>query len=56
MKKLFTLAIIGMLATASYAQKGLSLGANYMPLSSSIINQNTWGNGHEYDYALTFNS
>ena len=56
MKKLFTFLMIGMLATASYAQKGLSLGANFMPLSSSIINQNTWGNGHEYDYAVTFNT
>ena len=56
MKKLFTLLMIGMLATASYAQKGLNLGANLMPLSSSIINQNTWGNGHEYDYAVTFNT
>jgi hypothetical protein len=56
MKKLFTFLMIGMLATAGYAQKGLSLGANFMPLTSSIINQNTWGNGREYDYAVTFNT
>lgn len=57
MKKLFTLLLIMALASPIVmAQKGLSLGANIMPLSSSIVNQNTWGNGHEYDYALTFNS
>jgi hypothetical protein len=57
MKKLITLLLILALTTPFVmAQKGLSLGANFMTLSSSIVNQNTWGNGHEYDYALTFNS
>lgn len=57
MKRLFTLTLLlALLIPASYAQKGLQLGGNFMYLSSSIINQNTWGNDREYDYALTTNT
>jgi len=45
-----------MLIPATYAQKGLQVGGNFTYLSSSIINQNVWGVGREYDYKLTFNS
>lgn len=57
MKRIFTLLLlVGLLMPATYAQKGLHLGANFMSLSSSIVNQNTWGNGREYDYKVSFNS
>jgi len=57
MKKLLTLILLGlMIIPATYAQKGLQLGANYMYLSSSIVNQNVWGLGREYDYKMSFNS
>jgi len=38
------------------AQKGLAIGANFMPLNTNIINQDTWGNGREYDYLPTYSS
>lgn len=57
MKKIYVLILaFGMLAAVSYGQKGLNLGINGMSLSSSIVNQNTWGNGHEYDYKVSFGS
>lgn len=57
MKKLLTLILLGlMIIPATYAQKGLQLGANYMYLSSSIVNQNVWGLDREYDYKLSYNS
>jgi len=57
MKKLLTLILLGlMIIPATYAQKGLQIGANYMFLTSSIINQNTWGLDREYDYKLSYNS
>jgi len=57
MKKFYTLLFaMALLIPTSYAQKGLSLGLNGEGLSPSIINQNTWGNGREYDYELTFSS
>ena len=57
MKKLIILVSMGlMLIPATYAQKGLQVGANFMYLSSNIINQNAWGLGKEYDYKLTYNS
>ena len=55
MKRLFTLAIFAFLALHGYAQKGFTIGANVMPLNTNIINQNTWGNGREYDYKPTYN-
>ena len=55
MKRLFTLAIFAFLALNGYAQKGFTIGANVMPLNTNIINQNTWGNGREYDYKPTYN-
>lgn len=57
MKKLLTLVLMGlMMIPVSFAQKGLHIGANYMYLSSSIVNQNVWGLGREYDYKITYNS
>jgi hypothetical protein len=56
MKPLFTLLLIALLITAGHAQQGLNIGANFMALNSNIVNQNTWGNGREYDYSLTFNT
>ena len=57
MKKLLTLILLGlMIIPVTYAQKGLQLGANYMYLSSSIVNQNVWGLGREYDYKMSYNS
>lgn len=56
MKKIFTLFLfIALLFPATYAQKGLQVGANYMYLSTSILNQNTWGIDKEYDYKFTYN-
>jgi hypothetical protein len=55
MKRLLTLAAFTLLAWNGYAQKGFLIGANAMPLNSNIINQNTWGNGREYDYKPTYN-
>lgn len=58
MKRIYTLAFLLslLISTTSYAQKGLSLGVSGAAISTSIINQNTWGNGHEYDYESTFSS
>jgi len=58
MKKIYTLTLLLslLISTTSYAQKGLSLGVSGAAISTSIINQNTWGNGHEYDYESTFSS
>ena len=55
MKKIYTLILaIALIVPATYAQKGLSIGGNGMSLSSAIVNQNSWGNGHEYDFKATF--
>ncbi len=55
MKNFYTLLLaLTFVVTASYAQKGLSLGVNGAYVNTNILNQNTWGNGHEYDYKLTF--
>ena len=57
MKKIYTLLLALMLvSTASMAQKGLNIGINGEFLGTTIINQNTWGNGHEYDYDITTGS
>lgn len=57
MKRFFTIMLLlALVIPASYAQKGLNIGGHFMFLSSSIVNQNTWGNGKEYDYAITSNS
>jgi hypothetical protein len=57
MKKVITLILLGfMLIPATYAQKGLQLGANFNYLSSSIVNQNVWGIGREYDYKISTNT
>ena len=53
MKSFFTLLCVAILLPASYGQKGLHLGANFMAVSSSIVNQNSWGIGHEYDYEFS---
>ncbi len=55
MKGLFTLAALAFLAMNVFAQKGFTIGANVLPLNTNIINQNTWGNGREYDYKPTYN-
>jgi hypothetical protein len=55
MKRLLTLASLAFLAMNGYAQQGFTIGANVMPLNTNIINQNTWGNGREYDYKPTYN-
>jgi len=54
MKKLITLFCIVAGLQTMQAQKGLVVGANFMPMWSNIINQDTWGNGREYDYLPTF--
>lgn len=54
MKSLFTLLCVAILIPSSDAQKGLHVGANYMAVSSSIVNQNSWAVGHEYDYEFSF--
>ena len=61
MKKLYTLLFaMLLLASASYAQKGLNIGLNGSFNAVSIVNQNTWGASNtkgetqEYDYDLTF--
>jgi len=56
MKRFYVLALILAIisTTTTYAQKGLNIGVSGSFISSSIINQNTWGNGHEYDYEITF--
>ena len=54
MKPLFTFCLIAFAITLGYAQKGLVVGANFMPMWSNIVNQDTWGNGREYDYLATF--
>lgn len=56
MKSLFTLLLITLLVPMSQAQKGFSLGVNFMPLNTNIVNQDTWGNGREYDYLPTYSS
>ena len=57
MKKIYTLLLALMLVLpATYAQKGLSLGLNGEFLGTTIVNQNTWGNGHEYDYDISTGS
>jgi hypothetical protein len=56
MKSLLTILLLTLLIPFSHAQKGLSIGANFMPLNTNIVNQDTWGNGHEYDYVPTYSS
>lgn len=55
MKRLFSLAALALLAMNVYAQQGFTIGVNVMPLNTNIINQNTWGNGREYDYKPSYN-
>ena len=54
MKNLITLFSIVACFHFAQAQQGLVIGANFMPMSSNIVNQDTWGNGREYDYVPTF--
>ncbi len=55
MKKIYTVLLALMLALpATYAQKGLNVGVNGGSMIPTIINQNSWGVGHEYDYEITF--
>ena len=55
MKRFYTLFLaLTFIITASYAQKGLSLGANGAVTGIAILNQNTWGVGAEYDFLTTF--
>ena len=56
MKHFFVFLFVVFLIPASKAQQGLSIGGNFMALNSNIVNQNTWGNGREYDYSVTFNT
>ncbi|NPD44592.1 MULTISPECIES: outer membrane beta-barrel protein [unclassified Lentimicrobium] len=57
MKRFLTIMLLlALVIPASYAQKGLNVGGNFMYLSSFMVNQNTWGNGHEYDFAATSNT
>ena len=42
-----------LILSSSFAQKGLNLGINGQYTGITIVNQNSWGNGHEYDYKLT---
>ena len=56
MKQLLSLLFLALLIPASQAQKGLNVGANFMALNTNIVNQDTWGNGREYDYKVTFNT
>ncbi|MBK9104462.1 MAG: outer membrane beta-barrel protein [Saprospiraceae bacterium] len=56
MKQLLSLLFFAILIPLSHAQKGLNVGANFMALNTNIVNQNTWGNGREYDYSVTFNT
>jgi hypothetical protein len=56
MKSILSVALVlGSFLTA-YSQKGLHVGANFMAISTNIINQNTWGIGREYDYEFTINT
>jgi hypothetical protein len=50
MKQLLTFCLVAFGLSSGIAQQGFSIGANFMPMSSNIVNQNTWGNGREYDY------
>lgn len=56
MKQLLSLLFLAILIPLSHAQKGLNLGVNFMALNTNIVNQDTWGNGREYDYSVTFNT
>ncbi len=58
MKKFYTLLLIMTIAatTTTYAQKGLNIGVSGSIISTSIINQNVWGNGYEYDYEITYSN
>lgn len=58
MKRFYTLLLVLIIAstTTTYAQKGLNIGVSGSFISTSIVNQNTWGNGHEYDYEITYSS
>lgn len=57
MKKNYTLLLAFMLLmTTSFAQKGLNLGLNGQYTGITIVNQNSWGIGEEYDYAFTTGS
>jgi hypothetical protein len=48
--------MLAILVPAAQAQKGLTIGANFMALNSNMVNQNTWGYPREYDYSVTFNT
>lgn len=53
MKQLLTFCLVAFGLSSGIAQQGFSIGVNFMPMSSNIVNQNTWGNGREYDYVAT---
>jgi len=56
MKRFYTLLIaMAIVLPATFAQKGLNIGVNGGAMVPFIINQNSWGNGHEYDTEATFN-
>ena len=52
MKKVL-LSLIIFCSISSFAQKGLHISAYGKVLTSSIINQNVWGVGTDYDYEFT---
>ena len=56
MKSILTTFFVLTTLMMAQAQKGLHLGANFMAISTNIINQNTWGIGREYDYEFTLNT
>ncbi|NOR87301.1 MAG: outer membrane beta-barrel protein [Bacteroidales bacterium] len=57
MKNFYALLLALLLVVpATYAQKGLSLGLNGEFTGITIVNQNIWGYGPEYDYSLTNSS
>lgn len=56
MKQLITFFLFAALTTVGFGQQGLTIGANFMGMNSNLVNQNTWGNGREYDYKFTFST
>lgn len=55
MKKILVLLII-LFSINTFAQKGFYAGLSGKVLTSSIVNQNVWGVGTDYDYVFTAGS
>lgn len=56
MKKILLIALISIVASSVYAQKGLEIGLRGMPQNTWLLNEADFGEGEELNYELTWGS